>query len=399
MNVRGERILIFGDSLTHHGADAGPEVWNVDAGSSRTSSAPGDLLASLLLEQGAAAVRTDARVGRSAANFYERENATALLDGDKNWRPTKVVIMLGTNDIGRDVGKTTAAMAGLKNAFELAGAEVWAIGPMTYNVASLNQQAPQVVQVMANVFGARFIDARNLSVQTGRARDGVHFGQDAARQTALNLANVLMSKSTTGDLLGAMLLGAGLAMGAIALYRMFASPAPVTRRGVLEGLFTVPQHPGGFAGVLALPASADEDDDEFDEPEDLRAMTLRFKREKAERKQKVNEAFEKSNAVILTLKDGQRKLAIKTPEMSNKDEGKIRVTYFGEDGPIGHATRKSMNEIVEDVIDYFPVDVKPATEIEVMKWTGTDEFAEGARRVAEVQRANAGLKGTKRKRA
>jgi hypothetical protein len=60
MNVVGERIVIFGDSLSHHGADDAPEIWDVNAGSNRASSAPGDILASMLLEAGAQAVRIDA---------------------------------------------------------------------------------------------------------------------------------------------------------------------------------------------------------------------------------------------------------------------------------------------------------------------------------------------------
>jgi len=93
MNARGERILIFGDSLTQH-ASGGNPVWDVNAGSNRSSSAPGDLLASLLLEQGAAAVRTNALVSRSAYNFWSREPAQQLIQDDLAWRPTKIIFVL-----------------------------------------------------------------------------------------------------------------------------------------------------------------------------------------------------------------------------------------------------------------------------------------------------------------
>lgn len=229
VNVRGERILIFGDSLSHYGSDSAPEVWEPTSTALVSSSAPGAVLASLLRTQGAAAVRTNARVSRSAANFYDREDATRLLNADRAWQPTKVIVMLGTNDIGRSLDKTTAAMAGIKSAYEGMGAEVWAVGPFTYNHASLNAQAPEVVRVMQNVFGSRFIDGRPLSVQTGRTGDGVHFGAAAAKQTALNIANAVMTKQTAGDMLGAVALGAAIGIGAFVLFRAFVD-APSGRQ-------------------------------------------------------------------------------------------------------------------------------------------------------------------------
>ena len=39
MNLRGERVLIFGDSLS---ARSGPEQYNVTEGANRTASAPGE---------------------------------------------------------------------------------------------------------------------------------------------------------------------------------------------------------------------------------------------------------------------------------------------------------------------------------------------------------------------
>ena len=51
MKAAGERIVIFGDSLSHPGSDAGPAQSQVTEGINRLTSAPGDMLASLLLEQ------------------------------------------------------------------------------------------------------------------------------------------------------------------------------------------------------------------------------------------------------------------------------------------------------------------------------------------------------------
>jgi hypothetical protein len=192
MNVSGERVLVFGDSLSHHGADAAPEIWDVDEGSSRTSGQPGDLLASLLLEQGAMAARVNARVGRSAFNFWGRENTQGLLASDQAFAPTKVIVILGTNDLGVAPQKTADAMLAIKRAYEAMGAQVWAIGPVTYNDATLNARAPAVIAVMQGVFGSRFIDGRPLSVQTNRAGDGVHFGASSARETANNMAAAVL---------------------------------------------------------------------------------------------------------------------------------------------------------------------------------------------------------------
>jgi len=196
MNARGERVIIFGDSLSHPGSDSGPEITDITTGSNRSSSAPGDLLASLLLEQGATAARVNARVGRSAWNFWSRENTEALLSADRTFRPTKVVVVLGTNDIGLSIAKDAEAMRAIKDAYQKMGAEVWAIGPPVFTSASLNAQAEPVIKMMSSIFGGRFLDGRPLSTTAGRAGDGVHFRPESARQTALMMADALLSKSS-----------------------------------------------------------------------------------------------------------------------------------------------------------------------------------------------------------
>lgn len=390
MNVRGERILIFGDSLTHYGADSTPEIWEPTSLTIVNSSAPGAVLASLLRTQGAAAVRTNARVSRSAASFYDREDATGLLNADRAWRPTKVIVMLGTNDIGRSISKTMAAMAGIKSAYEGMGAEVWAVGPFTYNNANLNAQAPEVVQVMQNVFGSRFIDGRPLSMQTGRTGDGVHFGAAAAKQTALNIANAVMSTSTPTDMLGVMALGAAIGIGAFALFKLFSDPEPKPRRQMMSGLF------GQMLlgpPVESVPPIDDEDDDaDFGSKE----WMVRLDARKQKRDSVLRRALEQNDAVIMTLKGGRRVLLVKSGEMHNTDEGTIRVTEFDDDGPIGHMTRKSVDKLAADIMrDWHPATIEPASEAEVMEMMGTERFAEGSRRVAEVQKHNAGLKSAK----
>lgn len=195
MNIRGERILIFGDSLSHHGADSDPEIWDVDAGSTRSSSQPGDLLASLLREQGAAAVRVNARVGRSAPGFFSQEAASSLLASDARFRPTRVIVMLGTNDLGLDPTVDAQALRQIRSAYQQMGArEVIAIGPPIFADSTLNAQSAQVYQTLRQVFG-RVVDARPLSSVFGRA--GVHFQPAAARLFANQLLGAIRPTALT----------------------------------------------------------------------------------------------------------------------------------------------------------------------------------------------------------
>lgn len=138
---------------------------------------------------------------------------------------------------------------------------------------------------------------------------------------------------------------------------------------------------------------AADDDDEDDAPdfgEDSWFDRLRAKL--GAKRQGIRDAFKASPAIIVTQTDGRETLVIKTGEMQNPADGPERVTFFWKDGPVGHATRKTTEELIEEVSGYGST-ARPATDAEVMAWTSTDEFAEGAARVAAVQRANAGLDG------
>lgn len=219
MDVQGERILIIGDSLSHPGADSSPTIQDITQGSNRTSSAPGDLLASLLLEQGAKAARIDAKVGRSAISFLNNEPVEQLVASDQVFAPTKVIVMLGTNDIGRDLGATEQAMTQIRDAYTSMGAEVWAIGPMTYvsPADNLNVGAPDVLTIMQSVFGAdKTIDARPLAVLEGRTGDGVHFTAAAAAPTADALAAAVRTAGGMSKLKKGLIV-AGVAIAGIAL--------------------------------------------------------------------------------------------------------------------------------------------------------------------------------------
>lgn len=197
MHIHGERIIIFGDSLTHHGDDSAPEIWDVDQGSQRSSAQPGDLLASLLFEQGAV-VRTNANVSRSALNFwntphprFQQRSPEDLISSDRLFKPSLVFVMLGTNDIGLNLSTDAAAMQRIREAYRAMGAEVWAIGPPVF--AALNSDP--VYNMLRSVFGAdRVIDARPLSATVNRAKDGVHFQPAGAVSLAANLLREITSQ-------------------------------------------------------------------------------------------------------------------------------------------------------------------------------------------------------------
>lgn len=196
MNFRGQRVLIFGDSLTHHGADADPPIWDVNVGANRQSSAPGDLLASMIRDAGAAAVRTDARVGRSAHNYWTREEG-ATLASDVAWKPTRVIVMLGTNDLGLNMAVDQVAMTRIRDAFKkLPNIEIVAVGPPTFANSTRTQQAFGVYAMLQDVFGAKnVIDSRPLTNIDGRTTDGVHFTVHGAREFAEGLFAVLEGRA------------------------------------------------------------------------------------------------------------------------------------------------------------------------------------------------------------
>lgn len=216
MNVRGERIIVFGDSLSKHGSDNAPEIWDVNQGSNRASSAPGDLVASLLAEQGAQAVRVNARVSRSAWNFWSREATNSLLASDRAFAPTKVVIILGTNDVGLNTKLDSESFAKLRDAYKAMGAEVWAVGPFA-NTALPAAGVEQVVATMRDQFGSRFIDGRPISALIHPGGDGVHYQQASARTLALAITDAVISKFSPSSIFMTLGLGAAGVVGAVLL--------------------------------------------------------------------------------------------------------------------------------------------------------------------------------------
>lgn len=185
------RVLVFGDSLTHRGADNGPLGYDVTEGVERNGS-PGDLLASHLRELGASAVRINGRVGRSAVNFFRREHAEQIVADELARRPDLVIVFLGTNDLGLAARVDGAAFRRLRGVLGQGGAEFVAIGPPAFAAARANEAADVVYATLRDVFGAaHVVDFRALTADLttdGRTRDGVHFTGAGARRAAPRLA-------------------------------------------------------------------------------------------------------------------------------------------------------------------------------------------------------------------
>lgn len=83
------------------------------------------------------------------------------------------------------------------------------------------------------------------------------------------------------------------------------------------------------------------------------------------------------------------RMAIKSGEMSEPEHGRFRVTFFGPDGPHGHATRNTEREIVREIWMALPAPVFPMSDDEVIEWTSTAEFEKGSKLTAYVQAENA----------
>jgi lysophospholipase L1-like esterase len=222
MNVIGERVLFFGDSLSHPGPDAGPSIVDITRSIGVVSGAPGELIARQLLAAGAQAVRVNAKKGRSARSFLLSEGGTSLLARDQNeFRPTKVVIWLGTNDIDRGLtpdalAKTAAAMAQIRDTYRAMGAEVFALGPPSYPNAKYNNAAPIMLDTIRGVFGAdHTFDIRPLTTGAPRAGDGIHFTAVGAAAAATPIVQMLTAPSTITVAQTGMSRGTKIALGVL----------------------------------------------------------------------------------------------------------------------------------------------------------------------------------------
>lgn len=178
-SVAGKRVVIFGDSLSE-------------------SDGPGYALGEALARAGAS-VKIDSLRSRSASNFFWREVPTDHWASIAAFHPDIAIVELGTNDIGLNLVADGARMAEIKGALAKAGAsQIYAFGPPTFPDPAKNTGAVDVVAMMRDVFGSRFIDLRPLttdmlSVDRGRAGDGVHFAATGSKQLGGRMAQSFMA--------------------------------------------------------------------------------------------------------------------------------------------------------------------------------------------------------------
>lgn len=182
MDVRGKRILILGDSLSSGAAT------------------PGGQLGQRLQAAGAASVRVNGKVSRSAVNFFSGangEDGMAVLMAEAAYRPQVVIVFLGTNDIGLPQGPDAAAFRRIAGAFP--GAQLVAVGPPSFARADLTRGAPAVYATLQNVFGGvvdtRPMTADILTTAQGRTSDGVHFTAVGAAVFGQRLVQELLRSS------------------------------------------------------------------------------------------------------------------------------------------------------------------------------------------------------------
>jgi hypothetical protein len=81
-------------------------------------------------------------------------------------------------------------------------------------------------------------------------------------------------------------------------------------------------------------------------------------------------------------------MAMVTGEMSHPEEGSLRVTFFMPDGPRGHSTRNTIEEIAEEISSMLSGDIKPMSADQVDAYMMTSEFQIGSRIVAMIQAEN-----------
>lgn len=200
-DAANQRILLFGDSLSH-GARS-----------------PGGYMLRALRAAGAVATRVDARVGRSAHSFFQREDHGQLLAADVAWRPTIAIVWLGTNDIGLNLDADAAALTRIRDALGADGARVVAITPPTFpSVPRLRDGRAAVEAMIRAVFGTEVVDAGPVTPTKGRAADGVHFTSAGARVLGDALAAALApprAASVAGPL---SLVALGLTLGGGAIW-------------------------------------------------------------------------------------------------------------------------------------------------------------------------------------
>ncbi len=101
----------------------------------------------------------------------------------------------------------------------------------------------------------------------------------------------------------------------------------------------------------------------------------------------IEQAFAKSPA-IRGMFGKEPRMVIKSGELFDMKYGLLRVTFFGTDGPHGHATKRTDREVAEEVRQTLSPPYVPMTDDEVIAWTSTQEFEKGSKIIAFTQAEN-----------
>lgn len=122
-------------------------------------------------------------------------------------------------------------------------------------------------------------------------------------------------------------------------------------------------------------------------PDDLDEKLERWAAEREARLQ-VIEGILAATPAIGGRFHNQSRMVLKTPEVSDRQYGAWRVTFFGPDGPHGHATRATERELAEAVLDFMHEPFTAMADADVADFTSTETFERGSRIIAIVQAEN-----------
>jgi hypothetical protein len=121
---------------------------------------------------------------------------------------------------------------------------------------------------------------------------------------------------------------------------------------------------------------------------EVKAEAARWRQRQRETLFLIEQALESSPAIRGMSFGKDPRMAIMSGELSDLASGNYRVTFFGPDGPHGHTTKKTKEEIAKAVLDTMKQPIAPMTDAEVMAWTSTPEFELGTAIIAYMQAEN-----------
>lgn len=138
-----------------------------------------------------------AETGRGPVSWSSGSLWTQYVQALSDHRPTDVILIFGSNDYGARLAPALDQLKGW--AEERFGARVWYSGPPHYPDPERERIGASIRNDASGVFGARYIDAWPLTpVSAGRAADGVHLTESAARPWGEAIARVVHASVEPG---------------------------------------------------------------------------------------------------------------------------------------------------------------------------------------------------------